>query len=327
MDKENKIKRILLLYEKLRKGEIVNKKELAIEFGVSGRTIQRDIDDVRAYLAEKHNGEEITYDTYQRGYNICGVVDKELSGSELLSIVKILLDSRAFIKDEMNGLIDSLLNTSSENDKKFIKSIIGNELIHFQALKHEKPLIKIIWDLCFCIKKKQLIMIEYEKMNGEKTERTVKPISIVFSEYYFYLIAFIENSKYQTPAFFRVDRIGSFQLLDQKFPIPEKLRFEDGLLRKRTQFMYGGDLMTIKFNYFGASINSVLDRFPTAIVKKNLGNGWLIEAEVYGKGCTMWLLSQGQYVEVLEPFSIREELIAIIEKMSSRYKTEGDYSC
>ena len=323
MNKQSKVKRILLLYEKLRKGEVVNKYELATEFGVSDRSIQRDIDDIRSFLAEIYKGEEVSYNSDKRGYNLSGLLDKELSGTELLVTIKILLESRAFTKQEMDGLINSLIKKSSENEKKFIKDVIGNEMIHYQSLQHEKPLLKLIWDLGFTIKEKQMIEIKYEKMNGEFTTRVIKPLSVVFSEYYFYLIAFVEKSKYQTPAFFRVDRIHSFRLLEEKFSIPESLRVEDGFLRKRTQFMYGGEFMTIGFKFSGPSLEAVLDKFPTAKIVKQLDDSWMIEAEVYGKGCIMWMLSQGEHVEVVSPRSLREEIIKKIQMMERFIKVDS----
>ena len=72
-------------------------------------------------------------------------------------------------------------------------------------------------------------------------------------------------------------------------------------MRKRIQFMYGGELQTIQFEYTGPSLESVLDRLPTAKVLQVTEKGWLIEAEVFGKGINMWMRSQGSYVRLLEP--------------------------
>ena len=45
--------RILYMYDKLIFGEVLNKNELSVRFGVSEKSIQRDIDALRCYLAEK----------------------------------------------------------------------------------------------------------------------------------------------------------------------------------------------------------------------------------------------------------------------------------
>lgn len=320
VSKETKTNRVLLLYDRLNRGEILNKRKLADEFGIDNKSIQRDLDDIRAYWAEYYPGDEVIYCPIKKGYFKNAPDEKRLSGVEILAITKIILESRAFTKDEMNGLIQSITGLVTEIEKKVIKELIGNEIIHFQPITHNKPLLKMIWDICFTIKKQNMIKIHYEKMNGEESQRIIKPVSIIFSEYYFYLIAFIEGSEYQSPAFFRVDRIKSFEILNLRFVVSEKNRVEVGELRKRAQFMYAGELINLRFKFYGPSLTSVLDRFPTAEVLQKLDHGWLIEAEVYGKGCLMWLLSQGEHVEVISPSSIREKLIATLRSMSARYE-------
>ncbi len=52
-DKYSKIARILYLYEQLCTGKLVSKSEAARRFGVDERSIQRDIDDIRAFLDER----------------------------------------------------------------------------------------------------------------------------------------------------------------------------------------------------------------------------------------------------------------------------------
>ena len=54
-------------------------------------------------------------------------------------------------------------------------------------------------------------------------------------------------------------------------------------------------------------MHSILDRLPTARVIEQYDNECTIEAEVYGKGIIMWLLSQGRKVEVLKPESMRDD--------------------
>ena len=62
----------------------------------------------------------------------------------------------------------------------------------------------------------------------------------------------------------------------------------------------GGRLQTIRFQYTGPSIEAVLDRLPTAEIEEQTENGWIVKAEVFGKGIEMWVRSQGEYVRLLE---------------------------
>ena len=55
--KENKGFRLLQLYERLSRGEVIHKAELAQKFAVTDKTIQRDIEELRSYLAETRTNE------------------------------------------------------------------------------------------------------------------------------------------------------------------------------------------------------------------------------------------------------------------------------
>lgn len=79
----------------------------------------------------------------------------------------------------------------------------------------------------------------------------MKPVAIMFSEYYFYVTAFIDEKDEvrqdfdvmndSFPTIYRIDRIRSLEILREHFSIPYKDRFEEGEFRKRIQFMYGGN--------------------------------------------------------------------------------------
>ena len=54
MEKESKNFRMLDMYVRLCEGKIVNKAEESRKSGVDERSIQRDIDDIRAFLEERN---------------------------------------------------------------------------------------------------------------------------------------------------------------------------------------------------------------------------------------------------------------------------------
>ena len=150
---------------------------------------------------------------------------------------------------------------------------------------------------------------------------------LLFSEYYFYLNAYIVEQdekgeykqKYDYPAIFRLDRIKEYREIGEKFRIVYASRFEEGEFRKRVQFMFPGKLMKLQFRYTGSSVEAILDRLPTAKIISQEETGYIIEAEVYGNGILMWLLSQGSRVEVLKPESMREEMKKVLTEMLGKY--------
>ena len=166
-----------------------------------------------------------------------------------------------------------------------------------------------LWEIGQAVRNHQVMEIQYERMKEPKlVTRRVEPVGIMFSEYYFYLTAFLqdvdrkaefENEGDLFPTIYRIDRIRAFQVLDEHFHVPYKDRFEEGEFRKRVQFMYGGKLQKIRFRYTGPSLEAVLDRLPTAKVLAEDDDGWDVEAEVFGSGVEMWMRSQGKYVSEL----------------------------
>lgn len=300
-----KSERLLKIYSKLVSGEILQKKELAQHFHVTERSIQRDMEALRCFFAEEGLSQDVVYDKRVRGYHIADPALYIMENSEVLAVCKILLESRSMRRDEMFPILDKLIACCvPEHNRKAVQDLVANEKYHYIEPHHGQPVLNGMWELGQAIQNHQMAEIEYERMKEPRlVKRKVKPVGIMFSEYYFYLTAFLEDKEgFENPddifpTIYRIDRIKSCRVLDEHFSIPYKDRFQEGEFRKRVQFMYGGKLERIRFRYTGPSIEAVLDRLPTAEIVEQTEDGWIVEAEVFGKGIKMWLRSQGEYIE------------------------------
>lgn len=314
-EKKGKIDRILGIYSKLANGEIVKKAEEAVIYDVNERSIQRDIDDIRNFLVSDAENTGvlnlIIYDREKKGYRLEQVYGMKLTNSEVLAVCKILLDSRAFTKNEMEEILGKLISCCvPEHNQKLVRDLIINEEFHYVEPRHRTKFIDKLWELGQAIRQCHYIEIDYYRTKDKKiVRRKIKPVAIMFSEYYFYLTAFIDDEEIKKdfevlndsfPTIYRVDRIKSLKVLDERFHIPYSSRFEEGEFRKRVQFMYGGKLQKVKFQYSGTDIDAVLDRLPTAAVLDESNGVYTVEAEVFGKGIAMWLRSQGETVRIVD---------------------------
>ena len=301
--KENKGFRLLQLYERLSRGEIVRKAELAQKFAVTDKTIQRDIEELRAYLAETRTdaGEaSIVYDRNRGGYLLTHTASEWLTNEDVLAVCKILLESRAFCKEELDALVKKLLRQTAPHDRAQVGKIIRSEQHYYVPLRHGKKLLSAIWELSQHMTAQDTIRISYSRQDGAERVHEVNPVAIMFSEYYFYLIAYLADGRKEFPTIFRIDRIMKFEPTGETFRVIHRKRFSDGEFRKRIQFMYAGELHRVTFDYIGTSVEAVLDRLPTAeIISKDRGV-YRIAAEVYGNGIDMWLRSQGDLVHIIE---------------------------
>ena len=308
-----KFNRILVIYSKLMNGEVINKYDEAKYFDVAPRSIQRDIDDLRCFFADNadlgENSKELVYDKHLNGYHLVNSNMSSFTNSEILAVCKILLESRAFTKDEMTPIINKFLTCCvPPKNKRMVNDLISNELHHYTELNHHKKFVDSMWEIGEAIQQHLCMKIVYTKQDGTIVERIVQPVGIMFSEFYFYLTAFIEDIDKETefknpddnfPTIYRIDRINSFEVLDRHFDIPYKDRFEEGEFRKRIQFMYGGKLRRIKFLYKGVNPEPVLDRFPTAKIIEKTDEGYVIAAEVFSDSVNMWIRSQGENIKLL----------------------------
>lgn len=295
----NKGFRLLNIYERLNKGERIKKEQLAADFGVSAKTIQRDIDDLRVYIAETHFAEsEITirYDKPSNSYYLVRLEREWMTNEEAVALCKILLESRAFEKNELVRLVEKLIMQIAPSDRSVAENIIRSEFVNYVPLRHGKKLLSPIWELSKLITEQKVISFRYTRQDGKSTLKTVKPVSIMFSEFYFYLIAFSTDEEHKHPIIYRIDRISGMKPTGERFSVPYKERFSDGEFRKRIQFMYSGELKRVTFDYSGV-LEAILDRLPTAKILHQSGNTYTITAETYGDGIYMWLRSQGDQVK------------------------------
>lgn len=310
-----KIERVLGIYSKLMNGALVNKAEEAQNYGVNERSIQRDIDDIRTYLDNQTTIDgtvnSIIYDRYEKAYRLEQIYNVKFTNPEILAICKILLDSRAFCKEEMQAILDKLNSTCvPKSNQKLVKDLISNEAFHYVEPRHRTKFLDIMWRIAQAANEHRYVEISYERSKDKSVvKRKIKPAAIMFSEYYFYLTAFIddedvrkdfdvEDDKY--PTIYRIDRIKDLKELDEHFHVPYQDRFEEGEFRKRVQFMYGGKLRKVKFKYSGYDVNAILDRLPTARIIDGKDSDYTISAEVFGDGIDMWLRSQGDFIEIVE---------------------------
>ena len=334
--KMDKALRILDIYVRLCDGRLINKKEEAERFQVDERSIQRDIDEIRKYLADRIvncPGEQRTveYSREQKGFLMLGGKGSLMTNSEILAVSKILLESRAFTKLEMEDILNKMIaGCVPEKNMKLVSDLISNEKFHYVEIRNNSAIKDKLWEIGEEVKAQNLIEVSYRRGgdDGKVVSNVLQPLAIVFSEYYFYLIAnIVKKSKtgsyakiYPYPAIYRIDRILEYREIGEKFKVDYKNRFEEGVFRKRIQFMFQGKLMKVQFNYRGGNTEAILNRLPTARILSEVDGVQLIEAEVYGKGTLMWLLSQGDMIEVIKPKELREEMKEMLRRMMDLYQ-------
>ncbi len=334
-----KLDRILSIYTGLLNGETLSGEDCAKKYDVSLKSIIRDMEEIELFLSdynlkENDNLEIVNIEESRRDsgkYKLLNSGNKYLNRAEIMAVCKILMDSRALNDTEMNPILIKLLaSTVTKEDQHFIKELLLNEWYNYIEPSHGKLILENLLLISRAVKEQRIIKITYTKTSKDTVERILEPLGVIFSEYYFYLAGNIKNidkDKYfeikgdENPTMYRIDRIQSIELLDEKYTVQEAKRFKEGEYRKRIQFMYGGELNHIRLLVKDFALEAVLDHLPTAKVKSSKVEGFdhLVEAESFGDGIIMWLMGQAGGVKLIAPDRLVAKLNDRISAINELY--------
>ena len=97
----DKITRLLLLYYKWLQGDQVNKISFCLETGCQPRSFDRDIEDIRLFLADSYSYEELIYNRSENNYQLTGNNHQKLDKAEYSLIKRLVIDSNIFRTDDL----------------------------------------------------------------------------------------------------------------------------------------------------------------------------------------------------------------------------------
>ena len=193
--------RLLSMHSRLMEGKMLYKAEEAKRFGCSLRSIQRDIDDLRSFFFNQSEfggiAQELIYDKKLNAYRLEPPLRNILTNQEVFAVLKIMLESRSLSKQELYPILEKLIDCCiPRENKKMVTDLIGNEKIHYVEPKHKTVVLDRMWDLAHAVKEQLIIDVTYKGSYGSKLViRKLKPVGIMFSEFYFYLTAFIVSDE------------------------------------------------------------------------------------------------------------------------------------
>lgn len=313
--------RVLEIFFRGLRGESLSVRELADRYKVSTKSITRNINELKNFLSDNRDlvgNTELQYSHGNKCYRL--YMDEFLNNKELFSLVEVMIGARAFSKMELLALTEKLKKFTTPDDRPKMNELIRKELYHYTEVKHDCESVQDnLWKLVNCITERKEISIDYYRADRSFVTHRVRPVSLMFADHYFYLIAFETDDKEQIPHYFRVDRIKYITEHRKKFNADDAPEFDEGLLRQQSLFMWPGKLRTIRFEYSGPSVQAVLDKLPTAKIIDRIEGKYLIEAEVYGDGIKMWLLSQGAWVKVVAPDEFVKEIKSELQALNLLY--------
>lgn len=309
-----KIDRLLSIVVYLLNRDLASASALAERFGVSARTIQRDMEAIglAGIPVVSVQGPAGGYGIME-GYKL----DKRLlSADDLFFIVTALrgiagtLDDRRIedAAEKMSGLLpDSCADGFAERAEKLHIdfSMLGGDGGQRAAFKTVQA----------AVDDGRLLRMEYTNNRMERETRTVEPMTIVFRWRSWYLYAYCRlREDYRL---FRISRIRNPR------PLPERFRrrprscedffrdFDPEKTGKTTELklLFSAEVVPLVEEFFNREdLERAEDGSLTARARMP-EDGWM-----YG-----WILSYGAFVEVLEPPHVRERVKDAAAKIAKKY--------
>ena len=297
-----KINRLVEIIVLLLNRETVTAKELARRFGVSTRTIYRDIDALSSagvpVYTNKGNGGGISIlegyalnktllsknesDGLLLAIRAMGATNYPEAGVILEKIGSIFKNSRA--QDWIEVDFEGWSSKVNEQDRfgKIRDAIINNRVINF----------------------------DYVNLNGETSNRSAEPVKLIFNAYTWYLVAYC--LKREAHRMFRLTRIKNVQVTGLYFTRREMEQSDN-------QNTYA-PLVELNMRCDKKVLNRLYDTFDGQFISGNEDGSFNLtvsvpeEEWVYG-----YILSFGGFAEVLEPAHIREIIKARAKETYEKY--------
>lgn len=220
----DKITRVLSLYTKLLNGEPVDKVWFCFEHNITERSFDRDIEDIRLYLSDSFSGTELLYDRTDKKYRLSGERPRFLDKLYVEVVLKILLSSGAFRRDEMEGLVDNILSAVTPSNRKFIRKALYTDCLDYHT-RTENAILKILGDLYEVLNTHSDVVLILTT-GKEKTQSIwAAPLEIKLEDSTFYLVVSLDRQLNQVQRF-PLDAIYGFKKLDTFYSQELKMKYK-----------------------------------------------------------------------------------------------------
>lgn len=124
--RNDKTFRLLSISDRLLDGSEVNIEDLSNEFGVSMRTVKRDINALREYLSESENATQnaIAYNEAKNTYFLIKPEREWVTASEAIAVTEILLESDKFSKEQAASILHKVITQVDPNERESARKAI-----------------------------------------------------------------------------------------------------------------------------------------------------------------------------------------------------------
>ncbi len=283
--------------------KIVTAQELSDHFEVSRRTIYRDIDELSAsgipiYTNKGKGGGISLLDNYVFNKSI-------LSDKEQIDIISSLQGLSALDVPDIEPVLNKLAVMFQKNNSSWIDV----DFSHWGSSLDEREKFNLFKT---SILNRNIVSFDYFSSYGEKTNREVEPLKLLFKSHGWYIYGYCRvKNDYRM---FKVTRIKNPVMLEEKF----KRDIPDDIQSSPQNFSFRMIKLVIKIDSVMAY--RIYDEFDRECVEKNQDGSFTVTAIVpEDEWIYRYVMSYGNNAEVLEPQHIRDIVKIKLEEGLKKY--------
>ena len=310
----NRIDRLTAILIQLQSKRVVKAEEIADRFGMSLRTVYRD---VRALMeagvpigSEAGKGYFIV-----DGYHLPPVMFSQDEASAILlagKLVEKMTDES--VRTAFQSALMKIKSVLSDGEKDHLESLESYvEVYRMPRMQTEFP-DHFLTDIQKAMVGRKVLKLEYHSTREEETEREVEPIGMFFYSGAWHLIAWCRmRNDYRD---FRADRIKSMgetgavfdrrTLISLQEYIHNYMKSHEGL--RKVIIVFNKSLFQHRSYIYGfVSEEDLGDKVRLTFLADNLD--WLAR----------WLLAYGPGVEIEQPEELKTTVVNLVEELQSHY--------
>ena len=255
------------------------------------------------------------------------LMEREFDDAELRMLIDSVLFSKILTQKQAKILIDKL----REQGNRYFSAKVAH-ISNLPEMQHgDNRLMYALDKINDAIAEKKKISFIYNSYGKDfklhprrETAYIVNPYEIVANHGKFYLICNSDN--YPDLAHYRLDKMTGVEILEEKVrPKKEIKEFANGYSLPKHMaehiYMFSGPSAWVKLLVPDYMMNELIDWFGKdfKILPSSKEGMMEIVVQCNEKAMRYWALQYGQFVEVLEPKELREEVRKAVSGMYEKY--------
>lgn len=311
----NRIDRVSAILIQLQSKKWVTAAEIAHRFGISLRTVYRDLkalDEAGVPIgAEAGKGYYLV-----EGYRLPPVMfTREEAGALLMAEKMVEKFTDNSVNENYQSAMFKIKSVLPDTEKQFVVDLNSNiEIFYYQQTENPNNFISLIQK---ALVNKQLIRIQYKSAyKDELTGRELEPVGLCFYSISWHLIAFCRlRNEYRD---FRIDRIQSLELSPENFKPRESLTVKEYFRKyadsaELTEVTLNFDkrmaqqIQSLKY-YYGFTGQEEID----GIIQMDF---FTSDLDYFGR----WLLMYADGLEIIKPESLKTTMKNYIAAIKNQF--------